>query len=789
MARATARRLPLLVATAMCLRAAAAQKQPGDFADMLRAIHGPAAPRPPAALPPQVRPGRPMDSAAEGLQGLADMPPPLPRLGGMASQPLPKWDSAGSSQGDSGPSIDSVLRGAQGLQSLADILQGRKPPPGAPSRQGGLPDLPSALGSAGASLGDALQGLRMAEAASGVVDRLSGCCRAMTAKCMACATGQSVEQFCAMASVGVPGCDEVEGGGPEEAHGDICAGVHGRGFAAGEHVSDPRGEGIVACESSRQKSIVGVCGAAHTGHDRYNACSGSSRRPQHCAPRSLYFYNCAQVKPTWVRPEPASQPIDCGCSWSSLSGCRVSGEQLLAGLEALPGANPGCAGGGDAQHHEECALRQSMASTAGKYKHCFALDAPACAASPLCSWGEQSQGECGVNELHLLQTLAGPKLSKNPIIQAALQAVTCQKFNEQSCSLHHTCAWVTMEGASMCDVAPAIAVKTVIRYPQVVIDLPRATMDAVCRAQHEAKHGYQAECDSSACRMEGTFCTLDESKYESPPIHEAMETMCQQAQSLQRTCPSPCRMKDSVCSAPAFGVRTPTHSKERDLIVKVLSLAASASVLYEERCRAPERGSRMACQATAPVCDATAHDFAGGSSSAWARPRDVSPGPGFRGVLGRAAQAFAAGRADQFLTEYLENHPEDVGNLTMQAWDSLSSLFRRAETTTTPPPPAPAMVVSDAGEVFELDRANVTDAAKIARIARAAPLLVAAGAVVVAGVCAGVAFGALCHARLSRAQAREPLLDGATKAWEPPMLREQELEQSALNAAASGTPI
>lgn len=151
---------------------------------------------------------------------------------------------------------------------------------------------------------------------------------------------------------------------------------------------------------------------------------------QYASPRSLYFYNCAQVKPTWVRPEPASQPIDCGCSWSSLSGCRVSGEQLLAGLEALPGANPGCAGGGDAQHHEECALRQSMASTAGKYKHCFALDAPACAASPLCSWGEQSQGECGVNELHLLQTLAGPKLSKNPIIQAALQGVVGQVCKE-----------------------------------------------------------------------------------------------------------------------------------------------------------------------------------------------------------------------------------------------------------------------------------------------------------------------------------------------------------------------
>mmetsp|Transcript_59296 Transcript_59296/g.138122 ORF Transcript_59296/g.138122 Transcript_59296/m.138122 type:complete len:195 (-) Transcript_59296:222-806(-) len=127
-------------------------------------------------------------------------------------------------------------------------------------------------------------------------------------------------------------------------------------------------------------------------------------------------------------------------------------------------------------------------------------------------------------------------------------------------------------------------------------------------------------------------------------------------------------------------------------------------------------------------------------------------GPGLKGALQRASSAIASGRAHQLLEDHFENTAEDLQNLTKMALDSLSSLFKSTAPPSTVPPTTPEPSFADDAEPLEEHELE----------SEVMNLWVVAGvAAMVAAVCSGVALGVLCHARLVRGQAREPLLAGS----------------------------
>lgn len=141
-------------------------------------------------------------------------------------------------------------------------------------------------------------------------------------------------------------------------------------------------------------------------------------------------------------------------------------------------------------------------------------------------------------------------------------------------------------------------------------------------------------------------------------------------------------------------------------------------------------------------------------------------------ALEKAVRAVGGGReAEQLvdgLDDYLETHPAAVHNMTHQALDGLSSMFKhKSETNVTTQAPAVLSTTaaqaavatapaSDPGTVFgtllTMDRFRSVQN----------PWVITGFAAMVASICMGIAMGALCQARLiyRGSQAREPLLAG-----------------------------
>lgn len=144
-------------------------------------------------------------------------------------------------------------------------------------------------------------------------------------------------------------------------------------------------------------------------------------------------------------------------------------------------------------------------------------------------------------------------------------------------------------------------------------------------------------------------------------------------------------------------------------------------------------------------------------------------------ALEKAVRAVGGGReAEQLvdgLDDYLETHPAAVHNMTHQALDGLSSMFKhKSETNVTTQAPAVLSTTaaqaavatapaSDPGTVFGT---LLTDERMDRFRSVQNPWVITGFAAMVASICMGIAMGALCQARLiyRGSQAREPLLAG-----------------------------
>lgn len=160
-------------------------------------------------------------------------------------------------------------------------------------------------------------------------------------------------------------------------------------------------------------------------------------------------------------------------------------------------------------------------------------------------------------------------------------------------------------------------------------------------------------------------------------------------------------------------------------------------------------------------------------------------------ALEKAVRAVGGGQeAEQLvdgLDDYLETHPAAVNNMTHQALDGLSSMFKhKSKTTLTTQAPAapsttaaqPAVATAPASAPGTVLESLLTDERMDKFRSVQNPWFITGFAAMVASICMGIAMGALCQARLFYRgnQAREPLLAGGGSS---------ELHSNGMNAATT----
>jgi len=303
----------------------------------------------------------------------------------------------------------------------------------------------------------------------------------------------------------------------------------------------------------------------------------------------------------------------CGCSWRGGAGCATSGEQTIANLEALPLAVPGCAFG-HGVGSEECQLRREVSRVAGQFRECFDFDALECNTSQLCRWGAQSSGACGFDEDAMLGLLHIP--DEQPMMQAMRMRIACSTHGVETCGAQRGCFWTAQSSPpARCDVDPLSLPGSA--HVETLVDLEGVTVEAACRAKHEARPGFAKSC-SEPCQMHHGVCTMRGS-WEAEAllgsclhVEEARKSRSE-ATALRRPtalledpCPETwCQRDHGICIGSCEHVHIATERvSERRL--KLVTLLWGATVLQEIACRSPELSLRSACQRSSPLCEADA---------------------------------------------------------------------------------------------------------------------------------------------------------------------------------------
>jgi len=273
------------------------------------------------------------------------------------------------------------------------------------------------------------------------------------------------------------------------------------------------------------------------------------------------------------------------------------------------------------------------------------------------------------------------------------------------------------------------------------------------------------------------------------PLRNVFNTLCMQSwkSSHGRNCPRHCVQIHNhairECRGPQLDrfflegvqhqIQMRTPSNER--IVQVMAVLKSSQMIHQFHC--DSNHTPLACQISRPTCNEDFHlpgatpqnPFGGRNSQGGPHGRGHHPGVGFKGIFREAAQAIASGHAEEYLEDYFENHPDTVKNLSKKAFDSLSKYFNKASTTSLPETTVPAVTTAPPETTIEGDDGET----EFTNQWFLNPWFIATNATLVAAICTGLAMGVLCHARLSRTAAREPLLASGNSG---PMLREQEME-------------
>mmetsp|Transcript_9986 Transcript_9986/g.28996 ORF Transcript_9986/g.28996 Transcript_9986/m.28996 type:complete len:535 (+) Transcript_9986:79-1683(+) len=319
-------------------------------------------------------------------------------------------------------------------------------------------------------------------------------------------------------------------------------------------------------------------------------------------------------------------PRPCGCAWAAEGGCGVSREQSIRDWEALPAGMPGCSSGGPSQS-EECALRRKIARLAES-----AEDAPALYQAVV------------KDVFRYSAATAVREVSPDPVPtlrEAIAKQQNCSARDEESCD-PKSCAWTPDSQQWRCHIRPIDGARLMSQYAYALLDLKRAYLEARCRALHEPPRGSGPPRCGKPCRMKDGVCELDRTMLQDLPVRTIMDNLCQEVEMSEKarlekerhkweyryeastngilqdrnaksqldrimgeeTCISPCRRIRGICSGSLDEAAVKWgRSNETEQLVRAYGLLMSATMLHEDRCRAPELALPRTCRATPPICD------------------------------------------------------------------------------------------------------------------------------------------------------------------------------------------
>lgn len=568
----------------------------------------------------------------------------------------------------------------------------------------------------------------------------------------------------------------------------VCGG-HGN-FFVGEavaHVS--RGPAIVACQSSKRPGDVGICQGVGSGHDNYAHCSGKSTlRPPFCGDRALWFVHCSDLlrprgapAPTpsvasrgvsaAARPEVMSDShhgVDyrCGCSWNTQHGCVVSGQQVIAAL------TPSTMGSHCAEmDSENCRLHVQVKRVAERFEHCLSLSAASCYQDKDCQWGAQGAHQCGIDEEQFILAVVGPEHHSHPLVRMIQLHDHCNQLSEESCDANPVCRFQVGDGDaswhySSCDIKPSVMAGILLANPRMVMSLFESTQRAKCDAAAQVmktlkKGGCPPDCILNTHGGTSLTCDPMPMGHSDEFVQSIYRPLCEDAPG----CPEPCVRyphERPNCTAPPISddmLRKLPVSPSDEYVVKVLSIMMTSTMIYEEQCAQTDRRQ---CQAAAKVCT-RASDVPKWAKTSLHTGASRLPTPGLKGILATATRAIADGKAGDFINDFLTNHPDDVNRLTSAFEQRFKNLWKQPAKDPATPPVTPDMsrasskAVTTTSSVQQSQELREEETASAARIRNTLmdPWFAAAVSAIVATICAGVALGTLCHARLLRSQARE----------------------------------
>jgi len=350
----------------------------------------------------------------------------------------------------------------------------------------------------------------------------------------------------------------------------------------------------------------------------------------------------------------------------------------------------------------------------------------------------------------------------------------CNPLSEESCEANPFCTFDTHHQVSRCDVKPSVAASILLANPRFVVDMQQSNLEAYCEAASQAPEALKAGSRTPACPKEciesDGYCIARKltERQQLSQVQDLYSVLCREAYDR---CPAPCVKVSNIrpgCAAPEFTAdkirKIPIHPSDV-YVLKVVSFLMSTTLYFQTACEATDR---FGCQAAAPVCPRSS----GVPSWVQSAPQKGTASlPALKGVLANAVRAISDGKAGEFVNDFLTNNPQAVPELSSafaerfkHLWDTPAEEAPATASTTelsrvVPEATTTSLSLKQSQELHSRKQdAEFLPAdfrAKLTNPWIVAAVVVAICGAVVPAICAGLALGSLCHARLLRSRTRE----------------------------------
>jgi len=378
--------------------------------------------------------------------------------------------------------------------------------------------------------------------------------------------------------------------------------------------------------------------------------------------------------------------VACGCAWTRHNGCGLSGNQFIEAVthsridemcvrtygEGDPNMtaskmDPGELRQAKADAEVECKLRFRIKELGYRFAKCLGLSARECAKTHDCQWGAQGANVCGIDEEEMVKELVGVHNFHQPLVELIVESDRCSKQGEQDCDGERYCQWNPHEG--LCDLHPGQALLLLVEKANAVQTINLAYIGAQCHAWYE--HGIDSPC-TGICRLEYGVCRAT-TRIIPNREKEMLKKICEVSgrrdpvHNPNGECRRGCREKKDrngkvECVADDSPMRSSGISSSDVEVARQLMALHSGTAFFERHCNAFDN-NHSACMAVTDTCP---QHYMPSLKGTWVAKERHDQGhakadaiPGMNGVLGQLCERIVDGSFNDWIEEYLTQHPED----------------------------------------------------------------------------------------------------------------------------------